>query len=176
MTASRYLAPAAAALVLSACATVEPIGDVPAPAPDEPIGGEPSSSPAPIADYDWHLNRNEDEVSLVYGLAESDDVRLSLHCHEGTNRLLLHKDVEEGAPQVIHLESGGDTGRFAAEAEESMLSGGVILTAEANADHPVFQRFRRVHWIASWVADRREPYAAHPGSEAAVEDFFFACG
>ena len=57
-----------------------------------------------------------------------------------------------------------------------MLTGGVILSASAQADHPVFQRFRRVGWLASWVGDQREAYAAHPGSEAAVERFFAACG
>lgn len=167
--------PLATGLLAAACASM----DVDAPAPDAGPAAPPvpaASAPSPIPNYDWHLNRHEDEVSLAYGVADSDDVRLSLHCRAGASTVTLHKDVEDGAPSVIHLESGGETERFPAEGEPSLLSGGVILTAETALGHPVFQRFRRLGWIASWVGDRREPYAAHPGSETAVEGFFSACG
>lgn len=167
MTAVRPLFVAAALAALGACAT--------APTP-EPMVQSESPAPTPIAGYDWHFNGGEDEASLAYGVAESDDVRLSLHCARGSGDLALHKDVPEDAPREIHLESGGETERFPASGEPSMLTDGVILTASANLDNPVFQRFRRVGWLASWVGDRREPYAAHPGSEAAIERFFAACG
>lgn len=176
----RTILPAVAVALLAAACVTAPATltgpDEPAPPSAATVEAAPEPDPAPIPDYDWHLNHGEDEVGLAYGMAESDDVRLSLHCLGRSGRLILHKDVEDGAPVLIHLESGGEAERFAAEAEESMLSGGVILTAEADADHPVFQRFRRVGWIASWVGERREPYAAHPGSETAIEDFFAACG
>lgn len=129
-----------------------------------------------MAGYDWHFTSQEDGAALAYGVANSDDVRLSLHCQTGQPGLMLYKDVEEGAAPVIHLESGGETERFPADAEPSMLTGGVILSTRADPGLPVFQRFRRVGWLASWVGDRREAYAAHPGSEAAVERFFTACG
>lgn len=167
--------PVAAGLLAAACASV----DVDAPLRDPGPAAAPvpaASAPAPIPNYDWHLNQHENEVSLAYGVADSDDVRLSLHCLAGARTVTLHKDVEDGAPPVIHLESGGETERFPAEGEESLLSGGVILTAQAETAHPVLQRFRRLGWVASWVGERREPYAAHPGSETAVEGFFSACG
>ncbi|MFN3815093.1 hypothetical protein [Brevundimonas sp.] len=156
-------------LILAACASVD------APKP-EPYARTESPAPTPIAGYDWHFNRHADGSALAYGVAESDDVRLSLHCETGTPGLMLYKDVEDGVEPVIHLESGGETERFPAESQPSMLSDGVLLAATADPSHPVFQRFRRVGWIASWVGDRREAYAAHAGSEAAVERFFSACG
>ena len=172
----RPLAPSVAlALIAAACATVES----PAPSPPPPDVAEPADTtpgPAPTPDYDWHLNRHQDEAALAYGVAESDDVRLMFYCVEESGRLTMHKDVEPEAPAVVHLESGGETERFTAESTPSMLGDGVILTADADTGHPVFQRFRRLGWIASWVGERREPYAAHPGSEASVENFFAACG
>ncbi len=170
----RVILPIATGLLAAACASTD-MATPHDPGPAAP-GVPTASAPAPIPNYDWHLNRHENEVSLAYGVADSDDVRLSLHCLAGVRTVTLHKDVEDGAPSVIHLESGGETERFPAQGEESLLTGGVILTAEADADHPVFQRFRRLGWVASWVGERREPYAAHPGSETAVEGFFSACG
>ena len=167
MSAFRPLLAAASLAALTACAT--------APTP-EPYVRPESPAPTPIAGYDWHLNMSGGEAGLAYGVAESDDVRLSLHCTAGSDDLMLYKDVAEGSEPVISLESGGETERFPASAEPSMLTGGVILSASAEADHPVFQRFRRVGWLASWVGDDREAYAAHPGSEVAVERFFAACG
>ena len=163
------------ALTAAACATMDAAAPAPDPAHSEP---EPAAAPAPapIPGYDWHLNRHQDEISLAYGVAESDDVRLMLYCVERSRRLTVHKDVEPGAPEIIHLESGGETERFEAESSPSMLGDGLILTADADTAHPVFQRFRRLGWVASWVGDRREAYAAHPGSEAVVENFFAGCG
>ena len=169
MRALNPLIAVSSVLILAACASVE------TPTPEPWVRPE-SPAPTPIAGFDWHFNRHADGAALAYGVAESDDVRLSLHCETGTPGLMLYKDVEEGAAPVIHLESGGETERFPAEAQPSMLSDGVILSATADPSHPVFQRFRRVGWIASWVGDRREAYAAHAGSEAAVESFFSACG
>lgn len=167
MRALKTLAAAASVAALSACAS--------APTP-EPYVRPESPAPTPMAGYDWHFTSQEDGASLAYGVANSDDVRFSLHCQTNQPGLMLYKDVEDGATPVIYLESGGETERFAAEAEPSMMTGGTILSAHAEAGLPVFQRFRRVGWLASWVGDRREAYAAHPGSEAAVERFFTACG
>ncbi|MFN3537899.1 MAG: hypothetical protein ACK4Y4_10665 [Brevundimonas sp.] len=169
MKTLKTLSAATALMVVAACASVE------TPTPESYVRPQ-NPSPTPISGYDWHFNRNVDGAALAYGVAESDDVRLSLHCEQGLPGLMLYKDVETGAEPVIHLESGGETERFPAESQPSMLSDGVILSAPADPSHPVFQRFRRVGWIASWVGDRREAYATHPGSEAAVERFFSACG
>lgn len=161
-----HISVAAAVLALAgACATAP-----------QPAGfAATSGAPAPIAGYDWFMHAEEGEAMLAYGVANSDEVKLHLACRIGTGRLDLtqpgHGDARE-----IHLESGGDTERFAAVAEPSEIQDGVLLTASTTADQPVFQRFRRLGWIAAWHGDDREAYAAHPGSTKGVADFFAACG
>lgn len=148
---------------LAACATAPG-----RPAPD-------ASAPAPVEGYDWFLNRDETALSLAYGVAESDEVKLSMECAAGSGDLVLTAPGAAGERE-IHLESGGDTERYAAEGETSQIHDGDFLTAEAAAGDPVFRRFRRLGWIAAWKGGAREVYAAHPGSAARVEAFFAACG
>lgn len=158
------------ALGASACATVESDAPRPAPALDA------SAAPAPISNHDWFFHQDEAEARLVYGLAESDDMRLALDCARGSGRLILSALGGPGAKPEIHVESGGETRRFPAKSEPSQLHEGVFLTAEATADTPVFQRFRRLGWMALWRDGVREAYAPHPGSAANIERFFVFCG
>jgi hypothetical protein len=129
-----------------------------------------------VAGYDWFYHQDAGDARLVYGLAESDDLRLGLDCREGSGRLTLSAVDGPGAKPEIHLESGGDTERFAARSEPSELHEGVFLTAEAGADSPVFQRFRRIGWLALWQDGQRHAFAPHPGSALNIERFFAFCG
>ncbi|MDQ3124453.1 MAG: hypothetical protein M3Q74_02470 [Pseudomonadota bacterium] len=157
------------ALGAAACATVEP--------PVEPTPAVASTgAPAPVANHDWFYHRDGEQARLVYGLAESDDLRLGLDCNEGSGRLALSAVGGPEAKPEIHVESGGETERFAAQAEPSELHDGVFLTAEAAADAPVFQRFRRIGWIALWQGGERQAYAPHPESAPNIERFFAFCG
>lgn len=165
----RAAAVAALGLLAAACASAD--GE-PTPIEVRPVEGAPS----PIAGRDWHLNQYDGESSLAYGVAESDDVSISLACADGSGRVSLFRDAPEDAPREFHLEAGGDTARFTAESEPSMLSDGQILSAEAAAGEPVFRRFRSVGWLAVWTGDDREAYAPQPGSTGNVERFFAACG
>jgi hypothetical protein len=142
------------------------------------MGVSPTSTgaPAPVTGYDWFLHQDGDEARLAYGLEESDDLRIGLDCRKNSGRLALSALAPEGAAHEIHLESGGDTERYPAEAEPSEVNDGLFLTAEAKAGDPVFQRFRRLGWLAVWQADERHPYAPHPGSAERVERFFAFCG
>lgn len=161
LTASAALLTAA---VLSGCAT----------APGTPAVVD-AAAPAPIDGYDWFMHQDGDEAMLAYGVAESDEVKLRFDCGKGSGRLHLIAPAVKGERE-FHLESGGDTERYPATAEPSGLHDGDLLNADASADAPVFQRFRRLGWIAAWRDQEREVYAAHPGSEKGVEDFFSACG
>lgn len=153
----------------AACATVE--------APAEPAPAVASSgAPAPVPDHDWFYHRDGDAARLVYGLAESDDLRLGLDCNQGSGRLALSAVGGPRARAEIHVEAGGETERFPAQSEPSELHEGVFLTAEADADSPVFQRFRRVGWLALWVDGERQAYAPHPESGPNIERFFAFCG
>ncbi len=161
--------PTIAALTLAAmtaaCASV-----------DAPVASlADSGSPAPTEGYDWHLTPDEGVVRLAYGVETSDDLRLGLDCAEGSGKIELTALGHAGMRE-IHLESGGETERFQAEGEPSLLHDGDLLTATAATREPVMQRFRRVGWIAQWVDGEREVYAPHPGSEAGVERFFAICG
>jgi len=155
----------AALVALAACAT----------GPDTPDAPIEAGAPAPIAGYDWFLHSDAGEATLAYGVADSDEVKLHFACTTGSGRLDLTKPGQDGERE-IHLESGGDTERFTAAVEPSEIQDGVLLTVSTTTDQPVFLRFRRLGWIAAWHDDVREVYAAHPGSEKGVADFFAACG
>lgn len=154
----------------AACATVEPAEPAGTPAPGA------AGAPTPIAGHDWFLYQDAAEARLVYGLAESDDMRLGLDCRRASGQLVLSATAGPGAKPEIHLESGGETGRFPARSEPSQLHDGVFLTAGAAADAPVFQRFRRVGWMALWRDGAREAYAPHPESTPNIDRFFAFCG
>lgn len=157
------------AATLSACATAGPT----APSPTDTAS---SGSPAPVENYDWFFHGDETSARLAYGLEESDDLRLGLDCDRGSGRLALSGNAPAGARAEFRIESGGETERFVAKAEPSELHDGVFLSAEARADAPVFQRFRRIGWLAMWQDGEREAYAPHPASAPNIERFFAFCG
>lgn len=154
------------ALTAAACATA------PTPAMTSPSPG----APAPVENYDWFLHQDGDEARLAYGLEESDDLRIGLDCRRGSGKLDLSAVAKAGARPEIHLESGGDTERYPAQSEPSELHDGLFLTAEARTSEPVFQRFRRVGWLAVWQGEERNAYAPHPPSVDRIERFFAFCG
>ena len=149
---------------LAACAT----------RPEAPASVQ-QAAPAPVDGYDWFMHAEGDEAVLAYGVANSDDLKLRLDCTPASGRLRLTAPAA-GAERAIALESGGDTERYAAAAEPSGIHDGDLLIAEAAVADPVFQRFRRLGWIAAWRGGHRDVYAAHPGSRKGVSDFFAACG
>jgi hypothetical protein len=150
----------------AACAT--------APAPASSVAATPG--PAPTAGYDWFFHADETDARLAYGVEASDDLKLGLDCRRGSGRLDLSANARAGAPAEIHIESGGDTERYRAKSEPSEVNEGVFLSAEARTDEPVFQRFRRVGWLALWHGDERQAYAPQPGSAERIERFFAFCG
>lgn len=156
------------ALGVAACATVE--------APLEPPPPPVVAAPAPVADHDWFYHEDPTEARLVYGLAESDDLSLALDCRKGSGRLALSALGGPDARPEIHIEAGGEAQRFPARSEPSELHDGVFLTAEAAADAPVFQRFRRVGWLALRQDGERAAYAPHPASAPNIAQFFAFCG
>lgn len=164
---SALLLMSSACLVLVGCASTSPTPST--------FGLAATTAPAPITGYDWFYHVDADQASLAYGLKDSDDLRLGLECSRSAGRLELSAVAPTGIRE-IYLESGGDTERFPAHGEPAGLHDGDFLTAEAKADVPVFQRFRRVGWLAQWQGDRRETYAAHPTSLPDIERFFAFCG
>lgn len=144
------------------------------PAPPPAIG--PAVPPAPIENYDWLFFSEGDEASLAFGLDESDDVWLDLDCRRGDGALAMVAPAPLDAPRAIHLEAGGQTAAYAAEAEPSELHEGVFLVASASSTDAVFQRFRQTGWMTIEQAGERHPMVPHPGSAARIERFFAFCG
>jgi len=169
MRSATILVLAVLVTTVSACATAVPYA---------PTATETASSGSPVAveHYDWFFDGDESRARLAYGLEASDDLRLGLDCDRGSGRLALSGVAPTGAKAEFHIESGGETERFAAAAEPSQLHDGVFLSAETRADAPVFQRFRRTGWLALWQDGKRQAYAPHPDSTPNIERFFALCG
>jgi hypothetical protein len=168
MRAPALLVLSGLALAAGGCATVEP-----GPAPGLDVD---ASAPRPVDGYDWFFHDDGGDARLAYGLAESDDLKLGFDCRRGAGRLEMVAIADKGAKPEILIESGGDTARFAAASEPSQLHDGVFLSAGASTAEPVFQRFRRVGWLAQWRDGAREAYAPQPGSTPNIERFFAFCG
>lgn len=134
-----------------------------------------SGAPPPIAGYDWFLDTGGDEAKLAFGQADSDDLALALVCTAGAGRLTLTRIAPIGTTDIL-LESGGDTERFDAVSEASPPGDGVFLTAQADPDTPLFQRFRQLGWMAVWQDGQRQTLVPQAGSIGNVERFFGLCG
>lgn len=156
------------ALTLSACALTT--------APAVETTTVAAAAPLPVEGYDWHFHQDGDDASLAYGVEASDELKLGLDCRRASGVLMLSAVAPEDAKPEIHLESGGETERFAAEAEPSMLDDGVFLSAETRTQEPVFRRFRQVGWLALWSEGERVSLAPHPQSAGLIDRFFTFCG
>lgn len=167
MRAAALLMLTGLALGAAACASVEP---PPATTPSIP------PAPAPIENHDWFFDNDEDQAGLSYGLDESDDVWLSLHCRQDSARLELSRPVGAGHPMAISVESGGEAATYPARSEPSELHDGVFLIADAGTRDPVFQQFRRTGWMIVLGPDARDPMVPHPETETSIERFFAFCG
>ena len=158
---------AALSALAAACATRPVEGPV---AVAEPAG------PAATAGHDWRLIVDpEGAARLAYGGEDTDDLQLAMDCTPGNPDLTLSAPAPSGAKPEIHLESGGDTERYAAQSEPAGVTDGDWLTAEAALSDPVFARFRRLGWVAMWQGGHRLMMASHEGSGAGVGRFFDLC-
>ena len=138
-----------------------------------PSGG----APVPIDGYDWFLNEDADEPRLSYGLAQSDDVPLSLMCAPGSGKIGLSLAADQGMAnaKTLRLESGGDVETYPARTELAEMHDGLHLVATAPATDPVFLRFGRLGWLAVLNGEQRWMMAAQPGSEDRAAQFLNRC-
>lgn len=154
-------------VLMAGCATVSP----------DPATSNLASTgaPRPIDGHDWFFTAEGTDAKLAYGVADSDDLKLGMECVKGTGLLDLTASADDGAAPEIHIESGGDTERYVAAAEPAGVHDGLVLTAQAQADAPVFQRFRRLGWLAVWQGEDRQTYVPQPASADRIERFFAFC-
>jgi len=154
-------------VALSACA--------PTNAPHAALTASGAASPRPVAGYDWFLNDDPDEPRLSYGMAESDDVPLSLMCTKGSGKVALSLIADRTPARAITVESGGAVETYPARVEEADMHDGAYLVATAPSADPVFQRFRSLGWLAVLQGDQRLTMAAQPGSEKRAARFLDLC-
>lgn len=172
MRAATLSVTVSAALALAACAGPElpqPLG----------LNGTPvgeTAAPMPIADHDWFLFDEDDEAYLLYGLADSDDIWLTLACRRGTARIQLARPADSDGKPSIYLESGGESEEFQGWIDPSELFEHGEVLAETSTGLVVFQRFRHLGWLALHDAAGRAVMVAHPQSRAGIETFFARCG
>lgn len=140
--------------------------------PASPPPNDIASAPQPLEGHDWFLSLGDDRPGLMYGAENSDDVWLVLTCEPGASVITLTQPAIERHP--IRVESGGDTETYPAETAPSDLHDH-LLTARAEKTDPVFQRFRRVGWLATWTDGQRAMMVPQPGSVGRIESFFAAC-
>lgn len=140
-----------------------------------PIEGTVDSGPAATAGLDWFLTEDATETKLAYGRANSDDFRFALSCAPGSGQFGLIQPAAAGETMMV-LESGGDTERFPALSEPAGMQEGDVLVANSPSQGPVFQRFRRLGWLATWQGQTREVLVAHPETRSSVDRFFAICG
>lgn len=162
--ADRRWASAVLLVALAGCASVDAVPDAAA----------SSGAPAPVAGYDWLLSEDAAEVRLAYGQAASDDLALALSCVPASGQVTLSQPAPDGSRE-IHLESGGETERYAAASEPSGIHDGTFLTASSVPDAPIFQRFQSVGWLAILEADSRTPLVAQPATVPDIARFFRLC-
>jgi len=163
MKSTPILLTAAALLGLGACATASSTESV------------ASGAPVPVAGLDWRLTQDGGEAKLAFGSEASDDLELAFECTAGVRQVAIMAPGSDG-DRELHLESGGAAERYRAEAEPLGVREGVFLTASADAEDTVLQRFRSLGWIARWQGETRETYVAHPATIGEVDRFFGACG
>ncbi len=91
----------------------------------------------------WSLDAGDDDAYLIFGVADSDDVGISLWCpiREGSVNIFVPETgagVKAGQDVIMTLTAGGQTAELKGKAEDNLDAG--IPSAEGNiaADHPIF--------------------------------------
>ncbi|WP_297800643.1 hypothetical protein [uncultured Brevundimonas sp.] len=138
----------ATSALLAACAT----GGTPLVAPDV---APPSAEPAPLnGDYSWFFGQEGDQLQLLYGVANSDDVPLSMACRSRSGQIEVSMASATAAPAIIHLASATQSRAYAAKAEEAGVFDGYILSAKTTPDDPVLQDLVAHGWLAMLDGNR----------------------
>lgn len=165
----RYRALSAAALVssvLAGCATSTSVTST-ANLPDGPA--------VPIEGYDWHFDRNDSEVQLAYGVANSDDIPFGFSCAPGSGQIRVNANSMQANPRTITIGTSETRHTYEARQEEAQVFDGFMLEADTTASDPVLASFAKVGWLAInnegyWVT-----MAPQAGTKLKTADFIAAC-
>ena len=123
----------------------------------------------------WIYNADAGEAKLAYGTPQSDDVPLMMACAPGSGRVALSQGgLRPG--DGIALASGSHRTTFRGTAEPDQLSGGVWMTAEADAADPLLRSFRDTGRLVLAGPGGGGALHAGPADRDAITRFFAACG
>jgi hypothetical protein len=115
------------------------------------------------------------EARLAYGTPDSDDAPLLLHCRTGSGRVTVSLNGAE-AGEALTLASGGRKVALKGSEEPDLLHGeGVIVTADARADHPVMQGFRNTGRLAFITRRGRAELPATAEERTRIRGFLDSC-
>lgn len=104
--------------------------------------------PARNGEYRWFFDREDDEVQLFYGLAQSDDIPLGLTCAKGSGQIRVSTPSEDNSRRQISLTSGGQVTHLPARAEAAEVFDGYDIIARTTPSDPVMQAFGVNGWLA----------------------------
>jgi hypothetical protein len=125
----------------------------------------------------FFFNQDGGEATLAYGRANSDDVRLMLHCTAGERQVEItdtaHGEARKGDSLV--LTSGKARSALPASVEVHDESGGKLAVVRADPALPALDGFRRSGDIAISLGSRGYALSATAGERAVIARFFSVC-
>lgn len=137
--------------------------------------GEPRDAAAGFMagapDYGLHFVDGGDTAKLAYGQENSELMSLMLECAKGSGEVEI-SDVAHGSGE-ISLASDGKSAAFDGAVTPAPMA--PVLIADARADAPVLQAFRRTGKVEVVNGKLRYGIDAGPTERPGVEQFFAAC-
>lgn len=152
--------------LLAACATQHPITST---------ANLPAGSAVPIEDYDWHFERNGNEIQLAYGVANSDDIPFGFTCASGSGQIRVNANSMQANLKTITIGTSETRRTYAARQEEAQVFDGFLLEADTTASDPVLASFAKVGWLAIHNEGHWITMAPQPDTKAKTADFIAAC-
>ncbi len=110
-------------------------------------------------------------AKLAYGQPDSELMSLMLECAKGSGDVEI-SDVAQGAGELT-LASGGRSEKFDGAVSPAPMA--PVLIADASANAPVLQAFRRTGRVEVQNGKLRYVIAAEAPERPALESFFAAC-
>jgi hypothetical protein len=160
---------AGAVLVAGTAALCGCMEQKPPPPPGQPAQASPGEG--------FFLNREDDRVSLAYGRANSDDVRLMLECRPGGKEIEItdagHRDARKG--EMLVLTSGKMQSALPATVAADAEGGGNLAVAHADPALPALDGFRRTGALSVKLGAREYALNASGTEKALIARFFSAC-
>ena len=126
----------------------------------------------------WILDQTDNEVYLIFGVPETDDVGVSFWCtlQSGIVRLYIPEagpDIKAGTSVNVELKVAAKVYRLKGAAAINEESAGTSLEAELKTTDPVFSALREANYFAVKAGSGNHVF---PLGEADFPTFLDVCG